>query len=76
MAIRVYNSSDFEGEEEVFSHEAFYLGEAKEFAIRHKCNIMIKSWKGWSFKQEKVDLSTKPEKVIDCPGKTVYILHA
>ena len=77
MAIRVYNNSDFEGEEVTFSTERFYLGEAKDYAIDHKCNIMIRSFKGWSFKREKVDLSTKikPEKVVDCRGKDVYILH-
>lgn len=77
MAIRVYNSSDFEGEKVVFSTESFYLGEAKDYAIQHKCNIMIRSWNGWYFKRETVDLSTntKPEKVIEFPGRTVYILY-
>jgi hypothetical protein len=76
MAIRVYNNSDFEGEEVIFSTERFYLSEAKDYAIYHKCNIMIRSFKGWSFKYEKLDLSTiKPEKVVDCHGKDVYILH-
>ena len=77
MAIRVYNNSDFEGEEVTFSTERFYLGEAKDHAIDNKCNIMIRSFKGWSFKREIVDLSTKikPEKVVDCCGKDVFILY-
>jgi GH43 family beta-xylosidase len=77
MSIRVYDNSDFEGEEVTFSTKRFYLGEAEDYAIKHKCNIMIRSCEGWSFKYEKVDLSTniKPEKVVDCRGKEVYIMH-
>ena len=47
------------------------------YIMDHKCNIMIRSFQGWSFKREIVDLSTKikPEKVVDCHGKDVFILY-
>jgi hypothetical protein len=77
MAIRVYENHDFEGEVMVTSNEVLRLGEAKEFAIDHGCNVMIKSFQLWEFKSAVVDLKCKekPSDVVPNNRKTVYILH-
>ena len=77
MAIRVYDNYDFEGEEVEFVPEYLYLGEAKDYALQHKCNIMIRSWKGWTFKNgpSRAELGdTKPSALVECSGKKVYII--
>ena len=77
MAIRVYDKHDFDGEVIVSSSESFRLGEAKEFAIDHGCNVMIKSFQLWEFKSSKVDLKSKekPFNIVPNERKSVYILH-
>ena len=83
MAIRVYDSHDFEGEV-VATADRLFLGEAKDFAMEHDCTVMIKSWKGWTFKKgpsraslgEKIGETKQPKPVglVECSGKSVYII--
>ena len=74
MAIRVYDNYDFPGETIVETSEHLYLGEAKQFAIDHNCNVMIQSYKGWEFKKgpSRADLITS--ELLICKTKTVYII--
>lgn len=80
MAIRVYDNYDFPGETVVETTDRLYLGEAKQFAIRNDCTVMVKSFKGWEFKKgpSRTDLLEtgleKPEGLVACKIKTVYII--
>lgn len=78
MAIRVYDKHDFEGEVIVSSSDSFRLGEAKDFARDHGCNIMIKSFRLWEFKSAEVDLKSKEKlsNIVPDERKSVYILHS
>ena len=77
MSIRVIEGHDIEGDV-VVSTDHMYLGHAKEFALEYKCNVMVKSWKGWEFKRVEIKDRKTPEGLIKWDGagtyKSVYIL--
>jgi hypothetical protein len=77
MSIRVYNNHNFEGEVVAETTDRLYLGEAKDFAMVHNCNVMIRTYQGWIFKKgpSRAELGKeKPSALVECRATDVYII--
>ena len=68
MAIKFVDNFSIEGEVILTLKPEILLGEACDIARENKCNILIKSYKGWELKREK-----EPVRVAD-RSVTSYII--
>ena len=68
MAIKFVDNFSIEGETILTLKPDILLGEACDIARENKCNILIKSYKGWEIKSEK-----EPVRVAD-RSVTSYII--
>jgi len=73
MAIRVIKDHDFDAEVVMETTKMLLLGEAKDEALHHGCNVMVRTYKGWEFKKVEID-KKNPEGLIKCNGKDLYII--
>ena len=68
MAIKIVDNFSIEGEVILTLEPSILLGEACDIARENKCNILIKSYKGWELKNEK-----EPVRIVD-KSVTTYII--